>query len=78
MVQTSAPFVASGLVGELLERGSELSMLDSCMETVQESSRGCVVVIGGEAGVGKTTLVRRFCEDRPTSVRVLWGTCDPL
>jgi len=77
-VQTSARFVAFDLVGELLERGSELSILDDCMETVQASSRGRVVVIRGEAGVGKTTLVRRFCNDRTNSVRILSGTCDSL
>jgi DNA-binding CsgD family transcriptional regulator/tetratricopeptide (TPR) repeat protein len=35
-------------------------------------------MVGGEAGVGKTTLLRRFCSDRPSSTAVLWGSCDPL
>jgi DNA-binding CsgD family transcriptional regulator/tetratricopeptide (TPR) repeat protein len=35
---------------------------------------GRLVLIGGEAGVGKTALVRAFTHDR----RVLWGACDPL
>ena len=36
------------------------------------------MLVGGEAGVGKTSLLRRFCEERPESVRLLWGGCDPL
>jgi DNA-binding CsgD family transcriptional regulator/tetratricopeptide (TPR) repeat protein len=35
---------------------------------------GRLVLVGGEAGVGKTALVRAFVEDR----RCLWGACDPL
>jgi predicted ATPase len=35
---------------------------------------GRLVLVGGEAGVGKTALVREFAEDR----RALWGACDPL
>jgi DNA-binding NarL/FixJ family response regulator len=40
------------------------------------SSAGRFVFIGGEAGVGKTSLVRRFCASQ--SVRVLSGACDAL
>ena len=39
--------------------------------------RGRLVLIGGEAGIGKTTLVRAFCEGS-ASLRVLWGACDAL
>jgi DNA-binding CsgD family transcriptional regulator/tetratricopeptide (TPR) repeat protein len=35
---------------------------------------GRLVLVGGEAGVGKTALVREFAEGR----RALWGACDPL
>ena len=69
---------AVGVTSELLERSRELSMLDEGLEAVQSTSEGSVLVIGGEAGVGKTTLVRRFCEERRGSVRILWGGCDPL
>ncbi len=72
------PAHASSGSGELLERGHELAMLVECLEAVRSSPQGSVVVIGGEAGVGKTALVRRFCEERRDSVRSLWGTCDPL
>jgi DNA-binding CsgD family transcriptional regulator/tetratricopeptide (TPR) repeat protein len=36
------------------------------------------VLIGGEAGVGKTVLLQRFCNDQDPALRVLWGACDPL
>ena len=37
---------------------------------------GRLVLVGGEAGVGKTALVRAFTEQ--SGARVLWGACDPL
>ena len=40
--------------------------------------RGRLVLVEGEAGVGKTALVRRFCGGRGSSARVLWGICDAL
>src|SRR5580765_6731835 len=63
---------------ELLERAGELSTLEDSLRAVERSLRGHVVLVGGEAGVGKTALLRRFCEERGDSVRVLWGGCDPL
>ncbi|MGZ8793794.1 MAG: ATP-binding protein, partial [Gaiellaceae bacterium] len=63
---------------ELLERAGELSTLGESLEAVQRSSRGHVVLVGGEAGVGKTALLRRFCEESRESARILWGGCDPL
>ena len=68
----------AGTSGVLLERAAELSMLVDCLEAVGRSSRGHVLLVGGEAGVGKTTLLRRFCDARGQSARVLWGACDPL
>ena len=54
---------------ELLERARELSMLGECMEAVQRDSCGRVLLIGGEAGVGKTALLRRFRDDCPARFR---------
>jgi predicted ATPase len=68
----------AGASGVLLERAAELSMLVDRLEAVEHSSRGHVLLVGGEAGVGKTTLVRRFCEGLGRSARVLWGACEPL
>jgi ATP/maltotriose-dependent transcriptional regulator MalT len=69
---------AAGASDVLLERAAELSMLVDCLEAVGRSSHGQVLLVGGEAGVGKTTLLRRFCEARGQLARVLWGACDPL
>ena len=50
----------------LLEREAFLDILDG--------PPGRLILVGGEAGVGKTALVRAFADGR----RVLWGACDPL
>ena len=68
----------AGASGVLLERAAELSMLVDRLEAVERSSRGQVLLVGGEAGVGKTALLRRFCDERGQSARILWGACDPL
>jgi DNA-binding CsgD family transcriptional regulator len=62
---------------QLLERGSLLETLRSAYADA-EAGRGRLVLIRGEAGVGKTSLVRRFCADLPSGTTVLWGGCDPL
>jgi len=64
--------------GELLERGLELSILAEALETVQRGAQGRVVLVSGEAGIGKTTLFRSFCDRRDDASRVLWGACDAL
>jgi len=65
-------------VNALLERGRELSILGGLLADVQRELQGRVVLIGGEAGVGKTALLRHFCEGPLGSARVLWGACDAL
>lgn len=47
---------------------------------LSESRRGQgrLALIGGEAGIGKTSLVDRFCSDSAGVVQVLWGSCDPV
>jgi DNA-binding CsgD family transcriptional regulator len=62
---------------EFLERDRELEALQGWMDDVGRSGEGVLLLVGGEAGVGKTTLVRRFCEARGRPL-VLWGVCDPL
>ena len=65
-------------LNELLERADELSTLGRSFEAAQRSSLGEIVLVSGEAGVGKTSLVRTFSENLGSSAQVLWGTCDPL
>ena len=59
----------------LLERGPALEALAGHLGAAQD--RGRLVVVGGEAGVGKTSLLREFAE-RAGDVRVLWAACDGL
>src|SRR6266496_6297225 len=73
-----SPATVPATSSELLERSDELSALGTCLEDVERSSRGRVVLLGGEAGVGKTALLRRFCEGCGKVARILWGGCDPL
>lgn len=71
--------VASGQgLPDLLERSRELALLEKSLDAVRSSGQGRVVVLGGEAGVGKTSLLRRFCADQRESTRILSGYCDPL
>ncbi|RVQ68333.1 ATP-binding protein [Sinorhizobium medicae] len=39
---------------------------------------GSTVVVEGEAGIGKTTLLREFAEHSDHGCRVLWGWCEAL
>jgi DNA-binding CsgD family transcriptional regulator/tetratricopeptide (TPR) repeat protein len=61
----------------LLERESFLEDLREAL-TEAERGQGRLVLLAGEAGVGKTALVRRFCEDVDGGARVLEGACDAL
>jgi predicted ATPase len=61
----------------LLERSHELAALADGLAAVRADGRGRLVLVAGEAGIGKTTLVRSFC-DGTRSARVLWGACDAL
>jgi DNA-binding CsgD family transcriptional regulator len=61
-----------------LERSDCLSRLDAVLTEVVSRGCGRLVLVNGEAGVGKTALVRRFCGELGSSARVLWGTCDAL
>ena len=63
---------------ELLEREEQLGALSGALGEVADRGVGLVVLVHGEAGIGKTVLVRRFCGQAGGSVRVLWATCDPL
>jgi DNA-binding CsgD family transcriptional regulator/tetratricopeptide (TPR) repeat protein len=62
----------------LLERADSLSALDATLAEVRACACGRLVLVNGEAGVGKTALARHFCAGLDGSARVLWGTCDAL
>jgi ABC-type transport system involved in cytochrome c biogenesis ATPase subunit len=51
----------------LLEREDELDALRSARDAGLAGD-GCLVFVAGEAGVGKTALLRRFSGDSPRTV----------
>ena len=59
----------------LLERHTQLAELEAARRDAA-AGRGSLVLVTGEAGVGKTALVEEFAEHLDTSV--LWGLCDDL
>ena len=63
---------------ELLERSAALDALTSELEAVSATAGGRVVVVAGEAGIGKTSLLRAFRASRGAQARLFWGACDPL
>jgi DNA-binding CsgD family transcriptional regulator/tetratricopeptide (TPR) repeat protein len=61
---------------ELLERERCLADLARWLGDASERE-GCIALVGGEAGIGKTVLLQEF-SNRQREARVLWGACDAL
>lgn len=62
---------------ELLERDPYLKLLSAGLAEARGGT-GSLVLVSGEAGIGKTTLVEQFVRGPGQAVRVLWGVCDAL
>jgi len=60
----------------LVEREPQLQALDAALAAA--GSAGSVVLVAGEAGIGKTALVREFAERSGGTARVVWSRCDDL
>jgi len=61
---------------ELLERDHYLVELTGWLHAAAERG-GCIALVGGEAGMGKTALLQEFSQQQRVA-RVLWGACDAL
>ncbi len=61
---------------ELLERNECLAELTDRLRRAIGGA-GCIVLLGGEAGIGKTALLQELAK-APLGARVLWGGCDAL
>jgi DNA-binding CsgD family transcriptional regulator len=62
---------------ELVERDSHLQTLYQAWREVREG-HGRIVLVSGEAGIGKTALVQGFTRSRRSDSHLLWGGCDAL
>jgi AAA ATPase-like protein len=61
----------------LTERDRELGELHARADRAR-SGRGEMVLVCGESGAGKTSVVDAFVQRWVRDERVLWGACDPL
>jgi tetratricopeptide (TPR) repeat protein len=59
---------------QLLERQKQLAELDAVRRD-SSFGHGSVVLVTGDAGAGKTTLVREFVSGPVGQARVLWASC---
>jgi hypothetical protein len=64
-------------VDALVERDEQLAALGSVVETARDG-RGQLVLVAGEAGIGKTSLVRALRERLGDRASFLLGACEPL
>ena len=62
---------------ELLERDEALRELSATLSDAT-AGHGRIVLVGGEAGIGKSALVEHFSAARRGTTRVLWGACDSM
>lgn len=61
----------------LLEREADLGRLGACWDEAGRGTGG-MVVVPGDPGAGKTSLIRTFIDADLGDALVLWGACDPL
>jgi DNA-binding CsgD family transcriptional regulator len=61
----------------LLEREIYLDALSAGL-TALDNGRGCIALVSGEAGMGKSALIQQFASTLRKSVRLYWGSCEAL
>jgi DNA-binding CsgD family transcriptional regulator len=61
----------------LLERQDQLEALNRSFQEARRAS-GKLVLIAGEAGLGKSALVERFVSEHRREACTFWGACDAL
>ena len=62
---------------ELLERASQQKALLAALAQAK-AGQGCVALVYGEAGIGKTALIEQFADENKKNCRILQGACDSL
>lgn len=63
---------------DLVERDAQLAELAAAADTAVDEGHGVVVLVSGEAGAGKSALVRAFLDGLNPAIRVAVGGCDDL
>jgi DNA-binding CsgD family transcriptional regulator len=61
---------------DLVERSDFLALLERCLVEAGTDG-GRIALVAGEAGIGKTSVLRAFARTRPKQT-VWWGACDAL
>jgi len=61
----------------LLERDAQLRRLEAALDRARQG-RGATVLVSGEAGIGKSSLLAAFAAGAGDSVRLLAGACEDL
>jgi predicted ATPase/DNA-binding CsgD family transcriptional regulator len=62
---------------ELLERDRFLTSLQTAFNNI-EAGEGHCIFVSGEAGMGKTSLVKAFCKEQKGGCNIYQGSCDAL
>src|SRR5580765_28208 len=62
---------------DLIERADFLVLLHGYFRNVAAGEGHCIF-ISGEAGIGKTSLVKTFCRELKNTAKIYQGTCDAL
>ena len=63
-----------------MERETELDFIQAQLDTLRSGAfqGGSCVLVQGEAGAGKTSLLKAARQRAPADVEWLWGACEPL
>jgi DNA-binding CsgD family transcriptional regulator/tetratricopeptide (TPR) repeat protein len=69
--------VASAAGAELLERDDAFATLEEAFAAARRGE-GRLVLVSGDAGIGKSALVRAFCSRCAIGGQILAGSCDGL
>jgi DNA-binding CsgD family transcriptional regulator/tetratricopeptide (TPR) repeat protein len=75
LARSDRPSLSGARSRPLIERDEQLTTLRRCLDE-EATAIGRLVLIRGEAGIGKTALLRAFVQDCPADVSVFWGACD--
>ena len=62
----------------LLERGEELDRMEADVRSAVDEGHGVVILVAGEAGAGKSSLVRGFLDRLSSDAVAFVGGCDDL